>query len=400
MPARGGAGPGRRCIDGGTAGSATSATRLARVVVVLLLALLAACGSRPSTRELQSADYRPGYGGDWAVSTPAEQGLEPMAVATMYVHAGELESLRSLLVIRHGKLVAEGYFNGGATDRRDSIASVTKSYTSALVGIALREGCIASVDQPMMDFFPELSGRITDSRKFKITIRQMLQMRAGYPWEESSAELFELMYSGFRTSSLVDVPLARDPGSGMEYSNLTAHLLGVIVARACRTDLRSFAIEHLLEPLGSDIGEWVIGWEGYYLGFADLQMSARDLGRFGLLYLDNGRHDGQQIVSATWVADSLRVSSTDAWPFRVGRNFQDISYGYQWWAIRAGGHTYNLAWGHGGQQIAVVHDLDLVVVATADPLFGQHGDGPWRLERANLNLVADFIASLPASPSG
>ena len=77
------------------------------------------------------------------------------------------------------------------------------------------------------------------------------------------------------------------------------------------------------------------------------------------------------------------------------QGWRDNGYGYQWWSVRAGDHRYNLAWGHGGQQIAVVRDLDMVVVVKADPLFGQHGDAPWKREKENLNLVADFIASLP-----
>ena len=82
----------------------------------------------------------------------------------------------------------------------------------------------------------------------------MLQMRAGYPWEESSAELFKMLYGGFWPSLLVDVPLASDPGTQVEYSNLTSHLLGVIVARACDTDLRSLAQAHLFGPMGGRDG--------------------------------------------------------------------------------------------------------------------------------------------------
>ena len=178
-----------------------------------------------------------------------------MLVAELYYNAAELETLKALLVVKNGHLIAEGYFNGGSVEQDTRIQSVTKSYTSALVGIALEQGCLTSVDQKMMDFFPELTDQITDPRKAEIAIRDMLPMRAGYPWEESSAELFELLYTGFRPSNLVDVPLIRDPGADFDYSNLTAHLLGVIVARACETDLKSFAQEHLFEPLDVKVGD-------------------------------------------------------------------------------------------------------------------------------------------------
>jgi CubicO group peptidase (beta-lactamase class C family) len=114
-----------------------------------------------------------------------------------------------------------------------------------------------------------------------------------------------------------------------------------------------------------------------------------------LLYLNDGEWDGNQIISSDWVDESFQTYSKRAWKYRVGSNFDDVGYGYQWWAVTAGDYRYNLAWGHGGQQIAVLDDLDLVVVVKADPLWGQHGDTPWKHERANLNLVADFIASLP-----
>lgn len=363
------------------------------IYAILILSILVGCG--PSTSDLAAVDYSPLPGDDWEVSTPEEQGLDPDLVAELYLNAADVETLKALLVIKNGYLVSEGYFHGGSVSQQGIITSVTKSYTSALVGIALDHGCLSSVDQKMMAFFPELADQINDPRKEEITIRQMLQMRAGYPWEESTSELFELLYSGFRPSNLVDVPLVRDPGSDFDYSNLTSHLVGVIVARACGTDLKSFAQEHLFGPLDVELGDWMTDWEGNYNGHGDLQFTARDMARFGLLYLNDGEHEGNQIVSADWVHDSLQTYSEDAWPYRVGRNFKEIGYGYQWWSVTAGDHRYSLAWGHGGQQIAVLDDLDMVVVVKTDPLHGQHGDAPWQHEKANLNLVADFIASLP-----
>jgi hypothetical protein len=96
------------------------------------------------------------------------------------------------------------------------------------------------------------------------------------------------------------------------------------------------------------------------------------------------------------VEASLKTYSKDAWYFRIGKNVEDMGYGYQWWSVKAGDNHYNMAWGHGGQQIALLDEHNMVVVVKADPLHGQHGGGPWRKEKANLNLVGDFIASLPS----
>jgi CubicO group peptidase (beta-lactamase class C family) len=273
---------------------------------------------------------------------------------------------------------------------------VTKSYTSALVGIALEQGCLTSVDQKMMAFFPELADQISDPRKDQITIRQMLQMRAGYPWEETDDALWDALWSGDYVHLVVDFPLINDPGTQFHYSNLTSHWLGIIVARACDTDMLSFAEEHLFSKLDVEPGEWLKDVDGYRIGCGNIEFTARDMAKFGLLYLDDGEVEGNQFLPVDWVHDSLQTYSENAWTTSVGSNFKDVGYGYQWWSVRAGEHDYNLAWGHGGQQIVLVDEFDMVIVVTADPFYGSdvHWDS-WKHEKAHLNLVADFIASLP-----
>ncbi|MGD1992174.1 MAG: serine hydrolase [Anaerolineae bacterium] len=329
------------------------------------------------------------------MSTPEEQGLDPELVAELYLEASELETIYGLLVVKDSYLVAEGYFNGWTSGRQVNVQSVSKSYISALVGIALEQGCLSSVDQRMIDFFPELAGQIADPRKEEITIRDLLQMRAGYPWEESDPALWDALWSADYLPMIVHFPLVSDPGTEFHYSNLSSDWLGMIVARACETDLRSFAEAHLFSTIGAEVGDWRQDQDGYYMGHGEIHSTARDMARFGQLYLDEGEYEGTRIVSADWVRDSFQTYSEDAWDYRVGRNWRDNGYGYQWWSVTAGDYRYNLAWGHGGQQIVVLDDLDLVIVVIADPLYGEHGDRPWRIERANLNLVADFIASLP-----
>ncbi len=365
---------------------------------VLILSNAVGCG--PSIQELKAVDYTPQDRDDWQVSTPAAQGLDPLLVARMYHEAGQLERIYGLLVVKDGRLIAEKYFNEGSVEKPARVQSVTKSYTSALVGIALEQGCLSSVDQKMIEFFPELADRITNPRKKQITIRQLLQMRAGYPWEESDPGLFEILYSGFRPSHLVEVPLNKDPGTEFEYSNLTSHLLGIIVARACDTDLKAYAEENLFSPIDAEVGDWTESWEGYRCGHAELFVTARDIARFGQLYLDGGVHDGKQIVPADWVEASLERYSdidnfTGGFPANWGLHPSDVGYGYQWWSATAGEHRFDFAAGHGGQYIALVNELDLVVVTTSDPFVGVHDAESWKHELANFNLVSDFIESLP-----
>ncbi|MBN2416009.1 serine hydrolase [bacterium] len=367
-----------------------------KIITLIFVFILGSCASGPA--DFSGIDYTPRPDSDWTISTPQEQGLDPDLVARLYYKAARLKTTYGLLVFKNGTLIAEDYFHGGSPDQQVNIHSVTKSINAALTGIALDRGLISSLDQKMMDFFPELTDSIADPRKNEITIRQLLQMRAGYPWEESTQELFNLLFHGFRASTLVQVPLVRDPGSGFEYSNLTAHILGMITARASGEDLMSFGKEHLFGPLGIEPGYWQADWEGNCLGFSDLHLSVQDLARFGLLYLNNGVYNGAQIVPAEWVKESLTIYSRNAWPFRVGKNWGDNAYGFQWWSIKAGHYRYSLAWGHGGQQIALIPELNMAIVLTVDPLHLQHGSGPWKIERGNLNLIADFVVSLPAGP--
>ncbi|UCF79557.1 MAG: serine hydrolase [Candidatus Eiseniibacteriota bacterium] len=351
--------------------------------------------------ELEAVEYAPLPGDDWRTSTPAEQGLDPMLVAELYHEAAHVERLYGLLVIKNGLLVAEGYFNDGAVEKKELLQSVAKSYTSALVGIALDQGHLSSVEQNMIDFFPEFAGQITDSRKQQITLRDMLQMRAGYPWEESTRELFDTLYSGFRPSHLVDVSLVSDPGREFNYSNLTSHLLGVVVARACGTDLKSYAEAHLFSPLDVEVGDvWWQDWEGYYIGHGGIRFTARDAAKFGRLYLNDGEYEGNRILSPDWIRESLETYTENAnsgapRSGRIGRYFRDIGYGYQWWSARVGDHHFNYAAGHGGILIVLLDEFDMVIVVTSDPFLGQHDAEAWKHEQANFNLVGKFIKHLP-----
>ena len=359
---------------------------------ILILFILVGCG--PSAEELEAVDYAPLPGDDWQVSTPEEHDLNPMLLAELYHNAGDLEKLFGLLVVKNGNLVAEKYFNEGSVEQKARIQSVTKSFTSALVGIALAQGCISSVDQKMLDFFPERADQITDPRKKEITIRQMLQMRAGYPWEESHPALWEGLLSGRYLPLIEEFPLSADPGIKFQYSNLTSNWLGIIVDRACGMRLKSYAEEHLFSPTGIEAGEWGTDWDGHNNGCGDLHLTARDMARFGQLYLDDGEYQGNQIISPDWVNNSLQTYFEGAWD-NIGR-FRDIGYGYHWWSARAGEHDVNFAWGHGGQLIILVEELDMVIVVTADPFYLEHNSDSWKHERSHISLVADFIASLPS----
>jgi CubicO group peptidase (beta-lactamase class C family) len=376
---------------------------------VLLAALtlgvstLVGCASACQTEAFDAALYSPKSGPDWKTSTPEAQGLDQRLVNNLYRDASKLETLYGVLIVKNGYLVAEEYFHEGSIDQLSGRMSATKSVTSALTGIALQKGCLSSLDEKMMTFFPEFAGQIQDPRKSQITIRQLLQMRSGYPWEEREPPYLEkiLMSENWHfLPHIIDVPLTNDPGAEFKYSNLGSHILGVATARACKTDLRTFARKNLFSPIGVEIGNWTTDADNNYWGYWELYLRARDMAKFGLLYLNNGQLNGQQVVPAAWVRDSLQPYSKDinftGWiSSKLGHHMRDLGYGYQWWSASSGKHKFDFAWGHGGQLIVLLHDLNMVIVTTADPLYHFPGEAGWKHEGAIIDVVGKFIASLP-----
>ena len=265
-----------------------------------------------------------------------------------------------------------------------------------MTGIALAQGHLTSIDQKMVEFFPEVAGEITDPRKKEITIRHLLQMRAGYPWEETDPELWDALLSGHYPPLIEAIPLLGDPGTQFNYSNISSNWLGIILARATGTNLKAFAQEHLLSPIGAEAGEWGTDADGHNQGCGVLHMTARDAARFGLLYLNGGAFEGRQIVPADWVEQSLTNYSEDTWIAQArldhqGAYFRDLGYGYQWWSAQVGEHDIDYAAGHGGQLIILLHDTDMVIVAMSYPFFLQHDAEAWRHEKSTFNLVGKFI---------
>jgi CubicO group peptidase (beta-lactamase class C family) len=234
--------------------------------------------------------------------------------------------------------------------------------------------------------------------KWEITIENMLEMKSGYPWEEEHAAAWEAMWSGEYLSHIAALPLIFEPGTRFKYSNLTAHWLGIIVARATGKDLKTFGEEYLFDPLGVTPGEgWNRDLDGYYIGSGDIIFSARDMARFGQLYLDEGNYNGRQLISAGWVGDSLKTYSVNKFEVTSVGKFKNMGYGYMWWSADVGDHRVNFAWGHGGQLIVLVDSLDLVVVTTADPFYGPDAHGnAWSQEKAIMETVSKFIYTLPS----
>jgi CubicO group peptidase (beta-lactamase class C family) len=297
--------------------------------------------------------------------------------------------VRSLLVVRHGYLVYERYWQGFAASDGNDVRSVTKSVVSALVGIALGEGKLTGLDQTVGALLARHLPPNADPRLARVTLEQLLTMTSGLAGDDPSLggdPRISQRQGASRdwVGHILGRRLATAPGTSFAYSSATSQLLSAIVADATGVSTLAFARARLFGPLGIASAKapepvfvahpspamlrayerapvaWPTDPQGYQLGFGGLKLPSRDLAKFGYLYLNGGRWDTTQVIPAGYVAASTRPHSTPP-PDGPGE-----SYGYQWWVTSQAGHASFLAVGFGGQRIRVVPDLDLVVVITTD----------------------------------
>jgi CubicO group peptidase (beta-lactamase class C family) len=268
--------------------------------------------------------------------------------------------MRSVLVIRHGYLIFEEYYRDVPDDYQD-VASVAKSIISALVGVALQEGYIQSLDQKVVDFYPEYVTPNTDPQFNDMTLEHLLTMTSGLGREPDYGEdWFE---------STLEEPLSSTPGQTFHYSDAAVHLLSGILTRTTHMTAIEFGNKHLFQPLGIPEPSWDTDPQGNNVGGDGLSLRPTEMAKIGYLYLNQGSWDGSQLVPAEWVLATIQK--------RAEGDILDEDYGYLWWVTTVEGHAAYFAAGFGGQFIYVVPDLDLVVVMTGNamlPEFPQHLD--------------------------
>jgi CubicO group peptidase (beta-lactamase class C family) len=270
--------------------------------------------------------------------------------------ASELPRLKSLLVSHKGSLILERYYNGAQASQPANIKSASKSVIAALVGIAVSKGLIKSVDQPIGDFFPELA-KDKEPRKREITIADLLTMRSGLE-STSGRQYGAWVQSRNWVRYVLAQPLIDEPGTRVEYSTGTSHLLSAILTTATKKSTWQFAQEELAKPLGFTLARWLQDPQGIYFGGNEMLMTPRQMIRFGELYENNGRVGDRQLIPAQWVERADDAVGRSRWG-------SDREYGYGFWIRDFGRHKSYYAWGYGGQFIFVVPDLDLVVVTTS-----------------------------------
>ena len=298
-------------------------------------------------------------GATWDVSKPAQQGMDAATLEQARKYAfQDGKNTQGVVVVRHGVIVAEWYAPGANKDSWTASWSVAKSFSSATVGIAVAEGKIPSVDEPMATYLPSWKG--TD--KADITVEDVLHMESGLKWNEeynpSDAKQSDVVQMGLSADELAYAaarPRATDPGKTWLYSSGDAMLTSEVIAQATGQKAGTYAKEKLFDPLQMEKADWWQDAKGHTLGYCCFDATARAYARFGLLYLHQGKWGNKQIVPASWVKASVQNAPGD-----------HPDYGYMWWLGDVDGVPKDMydADGHDGQYIWVIPSLDMVVVRT------------------------------------
>lgn len=346
---------------------------------------------------VQQRDYWPTQ--DWKSRQPQEDMLNIALLEKLHEHTKTIDTLRSILIVRAGYIIFEQYYHSWSQNHYQNVNSVTKSVSSALVGIALREGYLQSVEQKLLSFFPEYQA--DDARKQAITLQHVLSMSSGYKIVPGGLDTF--LNDIASVEKMLARPLLHNPGEVYDYDDVSCQLLSHILTRVTGMPPADYAQSRLFEPLGiwsdeqgtrhpwitgnriadaphpyarwnnrSDV-LWSVDEQGCYLANMGLQLTTREMATFGFLYLNRGQWGNQRILAEEYVQDSWRQHSITT---------RGESYGYLWFLPKWQGHIACNAVGYGGQLISVMPDLDSVVVITNQP-----EEGP----RSEKILMNDFI---------
>jgi CubicO group peptidase (beta-lactamase class C family) len=329
-------------------------------------------------------------GDGWQTASLDEVGINEKKIgeAIARIRDNAYQNVHNILIVKDGKLVFEEYFSGYTWDYNGdqfrgeltdfgpdtihNLASVTKSFTSALVGIAIDQGFIEGVNEKVFAFFPEYAN-LNDERKDKITLQHLLTMTSGLGWNEmelpysnTTNDLVQLFIVSDPIEYILAKPVVSEPGTKWYYNGGGTNLLGEVIRATTGLRMDDFAEKVLFGPLSITNYEWDHINPDMIHASGNLKLRPRDMAKLGYLFLNGGTWKGERIVSEEWIAESTKdhVSLSGA-----------EGYGYQWWLKTYHSHSLSVdsfyAAGWGGQTIMVFPSLDMVVVFTGANYVGE-----------------------------
>jgi CubicO group peptidase (beta-lactamase class C family) len=334
-------------------------TTATRTTLALAFAFVAAVAAVHRVDAAEAAAPWPTAG--WQTSTPEEQGMASSALAEL-VDFGAAHAMDSLLVIRHGRIVVEAHYAPFRPGFKHVVNSVTKAVVGSLTGIAIKDGTLARLDQPVLEFFPERTVANVDADKKAMTLESLLDMTSGLAWQEPLSNavpetMLQMERSGDWVGFILDRPMAQAPGVGFNYDSGNSHLLSAILSKKTGSSTLDYARHKLFAPLGITDVSWRQDPQGIQIGGYGLFMQPRDMAKIGYLYLHDGEWAGQRLLPPAWT-DKVYHAAVDM-GFGAAPAFR---YANGWWTI-PDKRAY-MAVGFLRQLIIVLPDVDVVAVAT------------------------------------
>lgn len=286
----------------------------------------------------------------------------------------ERTATTGILVIKNDAIAYEKYFKGNSVNARNTSWSMAKSFISALVGIAIAEGKISNVNDPITKYVPELIG----SGYENIPIKHILQMSSGISFDEGysnpKSDINELLPKLFlylrpMDRTIFDFPSERASGKVFHYNSLDSHVLGLLIRRVTGRTVADYFQEKLWQPIGAEAdASWLTDLYGTEITFCGLNATLRDYAKFGLLYLHEGRLNGKQVIPEEWVKESINPDRPD---LQAGitneKEYGGFGYQYQWWIPPDTDGDF-VALGHRGQFLYVNPKHQVVIVKTSAAL--------------------------------
>ena len=325
---------------------------------------------------------------EWQSSSPEEQGMDSKELAKL-VDFGTVHSFDSLLVARHGKVVAEAYYAPYSTSIPHVVNSCTKAVISTLTAIALKEGLLDNPSHRVLDFFNRQSIANVDDRKEAITVQSLLDMTSGIEWKErlgdSSAAAVgtesEMDSSPDWVKFVLDRPMSSAPGDIFNYNSGNAHLLSAILTKLTGMSALEYAKSKLFGPLGITKVSWQHDPQGISNGGWGLSLLPRDMAKIGYLYLRKGLWEGQELLPPAWI-DKVSHATVD---MRLG----GLRYSDLFWALPD--KRVYMAVGRNGQVIMVFSNLDVVAITTGRENYrlGELADSISRSVKSDMVLPVD-----------
>ncbi len=364
-----------------------------RGIILLALIALIVIGSgafywtlTPGLREpvaVPAPDYWPTNG--WQTSSPETQGYRSEKLAAMLQKIQENgTAIDSLLIVHNGYVILDAHFAPYDGTFPHNLASVTKSVTTTLIGIAVDQGKI-NLDDTMVSFFPNRTIANLDERKARITVRDLVSARNGMQsgcMVDDAGTIAAMRAKPDWVQAAIDRPMVAEPGTKFCYDSPGMHILSAILQEATGMKAMEFAQQNLFGPLGIQDAIWDIDPQGYSRGWGDLHLTPESMAKIGYLWLHQGNWDGQEIVSRDWILDSVRRHSTKV--------DHDSGYGYGWWINM----SHYFATGRMGQNIRLMPALNTVLVTTGG------GFAESEIEGFLLPMLLQSSRSRPANPEG